>query len=156
MNDIAAMYYGLALARAKERDLTGAINYARCSLDIDPENERAKKLLEICFLETGCPMRPQTSQGGAEGPLEALKRLGGICKHTGGKNAVARVLWRFKAMPLINGVPDGNVRVLNIKACVCAVLGRRKKAARFFAMALERDKGNKLAAEGLRQVCKRL
>jgi uncharacterized Fe-S cluster-containing protein len=156
MNSFDIFYYRLALARAKARDLTGAINYARCSLYVNPENERAKKLLEICFLETGCPTYFKASQDGVEGPLEALKSLKGILGHTEGENAVTGLITRIKAMSLINDIPDDNVRVLNIKACACAVLGKRKKAARFFAMALERDRGNRLAAEGLRQVCKRL
>ncbi len=156
MKEIDGVYYRLGLAKAKNGDLSEAICYARISLGFNPENERAKKLLEICLRETGDTNCFKTRQDVEKGPSDALKSLKSIMERFEGQNALARVLTRLRAMSVINVIAEDSVRDLNIKACACALIGDYKKAARFFAKALWRDKGNRLAFKGLRQVCERL
>ena len=62
---------------------------------------------------------------------------------------------RHRAMSSLKTLPHQSVRVLNIQGCLCAIAGKYAKAARFFALALEKDTGNKLAAAGLIAVCGR-
>lgn len=93
MSGLDKLYYRLALRRADERDLTGAINYASFSLKINPENEGAKKLLEICLRETGRPCSSKTAQKSAEGHSDEHKKLGRIIRPLGEKTQ-GRALFR--------------------------------------------------------------
>ena len=156
MRGTDSLYYRLGLAKAKEGNLTEAIYYARISLEFNPENEGAKKLLEICLKELIGTSSSKMPQDDINRPLDALELLRCIKHHIEGKNAVARVLTRLRARSYISDISEDSLRALNIKACAFALIGDYKKAAKFFAKALERDQGNTLAARGLRQVCERL
>jgi len=126
------LYYRMGLARAKNRDLSGAAVYARTALSLNPENERAKKLLEICLSEIGRPL--------------------GLSNH---KITINGFIARRRAMSFLGSLPHQSVNILNIQGLICAIAGKYRKSAVFFAAALEKDKGNKLAADGLSAVLKR-
>ena len=131
-NSLAARYCSLALHNAKQRDLSGAVVYARRSLILDPDNEKARRLLGLCLFESGEKILP--------GTLARVRELR------------ARKKWR-KAESLLRACKHQSVRVLLIRGCLMASAGKYKAAARLFAAALSKDKGNRAAMVYLRVCC---
>ncbi|MDR1047324.1 MAG: hypothetical protein LBL64_06075 [Treponema sp.] len=146
MNDYEAganlgiRYYRLALSAAVRRDLTAAVLYARYALLFAPENPGAVTLLRLCCNELGeaeeaGPAYIFQSPNLAEG-LEKVSRL------------AAEKKWRDAARAA-GALPRQSVRILNISGCLWALAKDYAKAADFFAQALNRDRGSRLAAKGL-------
>lgn len=128
-------YYRLALARARDNDLSGAVRLAKLALLLNEKHEKARKLHEICMYELGGTGNISEAQ---------FRDLSGSMGF----------LARRKALSLLKSEPQ-NVRVLNIQGLLYALSGRYKKAAAFFAAALEKDSGNELAARCLIEAAKR-
>ena len=119
-------FYRLALASAKKRDLSRAVILARRALSFVPEDERTRRLLDICLFEL------RDTSGMDMGRMREL---------AAGKK------WR-KAEAVARAVKHQSVRIYNIRGCLCAASGRYGKAAGLFAKALEKDRGNLTA-----QIC---
>jgi len=142
--ELAMRYYQLALSCAKKRNLSKAVIYARHSLRLNAESEKAHKLLGLCLYELGeldsammalkgfqelsrevCAERERT--------IEALGRV---------REFVARKKWR-KADVCLQGVGHESVRLLNMRGCVKAAAGRYGQATRLFSLAMNKDRGNR-------------
>jgi tetratricopeptide (TPR) repeat protein len=119
-------YYRLALSAAVRRDLSGAAIYARYACLLDPENEDAAKLLELCLYELG-----EVADDG----FDQVRALASQKK------------WR-KAEQAARAIPRQSVRVLNIRGCLLAAAKRYAQAADCFAAVLNKDRFNRLAADG--------
>lgn len=137
-----ARYYRLALVLAKRRDLSAAAEYARHALRINGQNELARTLLGLCLYELGEPGAAQDAAEYADAQ-DDLKRA----------DLIRRNSWR-KAARIMRSIPHQSVRVLNAQGCLFAAAGRYAKAERFFAKALEKDRGNSLASECLTETVK--
>jgi tetratricopeptide (TPR) repeat protein len=123
-------YYRLGLAAARRRDLRAALACAEFARLLDPEHGDAARLGEICRIELG-------EAGETRGPeLERIVLLAGKKK------------WKAAALAA-RGLSRQSVRLLNIEGCLWALAKRYGAAADCFAQALERDRGNALAAEAL-------
>jgi tetratricopeptide (TPR) repeat protein len=129
-------YYRLGLAAARRRDVRAALAYAEFARLLDPEHEGAARLREICRIELG--------ELGSAGEPE----LEGIALLTGKKK------WKAAALAA-RGLPGQSVRLLNIEGCLWALAKRYASAADCFAQALERDRGNSLAAKALAHLGRR-
>ncbi|MCL2107602.1 MAG: hypothetical protein FWH26_11175 [Oscillospiraceae bacterium] len=149
-------YYRLALSMAARRDLSGAASHARTALAINGENGQAKRLLEICLYELGEPAPVSNMPCDAHrGDLNGQTGLGDIIHRLNDLRARTGKIKRRKAMRLLKGLHRQSVRSLNMQGCLCAIDGKYRKAARFFALALEKDRGSGLAAAGLAEASKR-
>ena len=128
--ELAGIIYRLALIKASQRDLSGAVMLARHARVLNKSHENAAKLLEICLCELD-GHSPETAEDNQKilVPVKLKK-------------------WR-KAARFAGEAPHQSVRILNIRGCIYACAKRYGKAAREFSQALEKDKGNKLAAAGL-------
>ena len=143
---LAIGYYRLALFCAKQNDLSGAVKHARRSLRLNAGDVSARKLLGLClyelgeldgaidFLEGSSELSDEV-RAERERTDEALKRA---------QELAARKKWR-KADAVLRGNVRQSVRILNIRGCMKAVSGRRRAAAQLFALALEKDVGNRAA-----------
>jgi hypothetical protein len=128
---LAGRCYRLGLAAAKRRDLSAALAYAELSRALDPEKEDPARLAEICRTELGeAGETPETEQ-----ELSRIRLLAGQKK--------------WKAAAAAARISPQTVRLLNIRGCLWALAARRGAAADCFAGALEKDRGNTLAAEAL-------
>jgi hypothetical protein len=135
--EMGGRYYRLGLGAAKRRDLSAALRYASFALTLDPEHGGAARLAEICRSELG------------EGPAEnRAPGLEGLALLVGQKK------WKAAARAL-RGVPGQSVRLLNIQGCLWALAKRYALAEYCFAGALEKDRGNRLAAEALAELGRR-
>jgi tetratricopeptide (TPR) repeat protein len=146
----ASRYYRLALSAATRRDLSNAALYARYACLLDEGHENAVRLLGLCLYELG-------ALNSAEDVLSAYPALVSAVHEARERTqeAVERIqplIWRHKwrqAALAAGAIPHQSVSVLNIQACLFAVAKRYKTAARFFAKALEKDRGSRLASAGL-------
>lgn len=137
--ELAARYYRLALSAAARRDLSSAVAYARYTCLLNTGHENAAKLLGLCLHEMG---EPNEEYDAAADEFEQIRPL------------IQRKKWRA-ARRLARSIPHQSVRVLNIQGCLCACSKRYGTAARFFAKALEKDSGNRLALSALTEVTTR-
>jgi tetratricopeptide (TPR) repeat protein len=128
-------YYRLALFRAVQRDLSGAVVYARYACLLDPSRGDAARLLELCLYELG-------EQFPAEEGLERVRVLAEQKK------------W-LAAAKAAGAIPHQSAAVLNIRGCLLAAAGRYNKAADCFARALLKDRGSRLAAAGFAETAPR-
>ena len=134
--NMGGRYYRLGLAAARRRDLRAALAYAEFARLLDPEHEDAARLAEICRVELG-------EAGEVREPeLEGIRLLAGKKK------------WKAAALAA-KGLSRQSVRLLNIEGCLWALAKRRGSAADCFAQALERDRGDALAAKALAQLGRR-
>jgi tetratricopeptide (TPR) repeat protein len=127
---MAARYYRLGLAAARRRDLRAALAYAEFARLLDPEHGAAARLGEICRIELG---------EAGENREPDMERIGLLA---------AQKKWKAAARAA-KGLSRQSVRLLNIQGCLWALAKRHGSAAECFAQALERDRGNTLAAEAL-------
>jgi len=173
-NSLAARYCSLALHNAKQRDLSSAVVYARRSLILDPDNEKARRLLGLCLFETGeldgvaAAFRDSTGPDDGRYTEQSTLQVAGHSseqektiaqEHKALPGTLARVCelrarkkWR-KAEALLRACKHQSVRVLLIRGCLMASAGKYKAAARLFAAALSKDKGNRAAMVYLRVCC---
>ena len=140
-NSLAARYCSLALHNAKQRDLSSAVVYARRSLILNSDNEKARRLLGLCLFESG-----ELENFIAQEHKALPGTLARVCELR------ARKKWR-KAEALLRACKHQSVRVLLIRGCLMASAGKYKAAARLFAAALSKDKGNRAAMVYLRVCC---
>jgi tetratricopeptide (TPR) repeat protein len=132
--DIGRRYYRLGLAAAKRRDLSAALRYAGIARALDPEQDGAARLEEICRYELG------ESGGELQTPeFERLRLLAGQKK------------WKAAA-EAAEAFPHQSVRLLNMRGCFWALAKRYAPAMDCFAKALVKDRGNPLAAEALAEL----
>ena len=129
---LSRRYYRLGLAAAKQRDLSAALRYAQCAAILDPENNDAAHLVEICRQELG------GSLGEEQLPGEAAA-------------FIKQKSWS-KAARLLRKVPDQSVRLLTMQGCLWALAKRRALSADCFERALVKDCGNPLALEALTEL----
>ena len=150
-------YFRLALDKARQRDLSGAIAHAQCALRINAENDQARKLLGLCLYElgelddaakalAGCDGLAETSYAERERMAEALRQARELCQQR---------KWR-KAAALLQDLPHQSVRILIMRGCIKANAGNYPAAAKLFARALEKDRGNRLAGEYLTEAARRM
>ena len=132
--ETARRYYLLGLAAAARRDLSAALRYANFACILNPGYEDAAYLGESCRHELG---------GEDEEP--ALERL---------SLPAGQKKWKAAALAA-RGVSRQTVRLLNIQGCLWALAKRYDLAADCFARALEKDRGNTLAAEALASLGRR-
>jgi len=135
MTELAEQYYRLALSKATQRDLSGAMELARYACLFDSSHENAARLLELCQHESGYPDSEY---------IDDIKQI---------LIRIERREWR-RAARLAKSIPRQSVRILNIRGCIYACAKKYAVAAGFFAEALEKDRGNRLAAAGLVEVTK--
>jgi len=159
MTELAECFYRLALSKAVERDLSDAIRLAGFACLLDESHENAARLLLLCLNESGdvyydfadenktelFPIKQTLLDSGAKSAQELIDKI-----HA----QVQQKKWR-KAVRLANDIPHRSVRVLNIQGCLYARAGKYRVAARCFAEALEKDRGNHLAAAGLAETARR-
>jgi tetratricopeptide (TPR) repeat protein len=127
-------YYRLGLGAAKRRDLGAALAWAEFARVLDPAHEDAARLAEICRIELG--------EAGSAAPPDSespLNRIGLLAK---------RKKWKAAALAAKNAAFQ-SVRLLNIQGCLWALAKRYGPATDCFAKALDKDRGNILAAEAL-------
>ena len=142
--------------------MSGAVVYARRSLILDPDNEKARRLLELCLYEKGELDSAAAAFGDSTGPdaghsSEQEKTIAQEHKALPGTLARVRELharkkWR-KAEALLRACKHQSVRVLLIRGCLKVSAGKHKAAARLFAVALSKDKGNRAAMAYLTICC---
>ncbi|MDR0377580.1 MAG: hypothetical protein LBH70_07285 [Spirochaetaceae bacterium] len=139
-------YYRLALSAAARRDLSGAAICARYAVMLDPEHRDAAHLLQLCLRELGEPGGmaglPEDSEKGIEFEQDSLEQV---------RLLAAKKKWR-KAAQAARSVPQQSARILNAQGCLWALAGNPAKAADCFAQALGKDRGSRLAAEGLAEL----
>ncbi|MFP3040309.1 hypothetical protein LQZ19_00670 [Treponema primitia] len=136
---LSRRYFRLGLAAAKQRYLDAALRYAQCASILDPENNNAAHLAEICRHELdGSPGEDQIP----EQVVVLIKKKS----------------WSRAAQLLGNLHPSGSVecqqsvRCLAIQGCLWALAKHRAKAADCFRSVLLRDRGNTLAVEALSDI----
>ena len=136
---LGARYYRLALGAAVVRDLRHAVLYARYAVLLDQENLYAVKLLRLCCDELGEDGGTDGFPGYTDHSLEKVRAL------------AAEKKWREAAMSA-HALPHQSVRVLNIQGCLWALDKDYAKGADCFALALNKDRFSRLAAEGLAEL----
>jgi tetratricopeptide (TPR) repeat protein len=146
----ASQYYRLALSAATRRDLSRAALYARYACLLDEGHGNAARLLGLCLYELGA-LNPAADVLSADPALasaarEAHRRTQADVE--GIQPLIRRHKWRQAALAA-GAIPHQSARVLNIQACLFAAAKRYKTAARFFAKALEKDRGSRFALAGL-------
>jgi hypothetical protein len=130
---IGRRYYRLGLAAAKQRDLSAALMYAEFACVLDRAQEGAQRLAEICRYEMGA------------GDARDLEAAGLLAKQK---------QWKAAALAARRLSPQ-SVRLLTIQGCLWALARHDGRAAECFAGALEKDRGNRLAAKALAEICRR-
>jgi tetratricopeptide (TPR) repeat protein len=125
-------YYRLGLGAAKRRDLSAALAYAEFARFLSPAHEGAARLTELCRLELEEP----------ESSLNQIALLAGQKK------------WKAAALAA-KDVSCQSVRLLTIQGCLWALAKRYGPAMDCFAKALEKDRGNILAAKALAELGRR-
>ena len=171
--ELAERYYRLALSKATKRDLSGAVMLAGYACEFDENNKNAARLLELCLYELG-----RLDVEGDDNELPPVKnirtpfRIAFFGKRNSGSapmgkgslsdreiiekiSFLAQGKQWHKAVHMARSIKHRNVRVLNIQGCLYACMRQYKLAACSFAQALEKDRGNKLAAHGLAEVTRR-
>jgi hypothetical protein len=133
--ELGRRYFRLALGAAKRRDLSAALGYTAFARILDPGQDDAARLEEICRSELG-------EDGEQNEGLERIAHLAGQRK------------WK-KAANAARDLPGQNARLLTIQGCLWALAKRYAQAADCFAGALARDRGNRLAAEALAELGRR-
>jgi tetratricopeptide (TPR) repeat protein len=133
---IAGRCYRLGLVAAKRRDLSGALAYAGLACAMDPYNDGAARLAEICRYELG------EAEDAEEQALERLLSL------------VRQKKWKAAAEEA-KRLPCQNAWLLNIQGCLWALAKRYVSALDCFAGALAKDRGNLLAANALVELSRR-
>ena len=157
MNEsVDARYYRLALYKAKRRDLSGAVQYARRALRIDAGNKKARLLLGVCLYELG---DLENAVIFLEESTDILIDARYEQELVGKKLDQARELaesgkWR-KAEASLRDIEHQSVRILTIRGCMKAAAGKYLPAADIFARALEKDKENRAAAAYLAEAAGR-
>ena len=154
--ELAVQYYRLALSAAARRDLSSAALYARSACLLGGGQENAARLLGLCLYERG-------ELAEAQNVLSSFPELAATIREECGamENGFERIgslvrqkKWRG-AMRGARLIPHQSVRILNIQGCLCALAGDNGKAARFFAKALQKDCGDRLALAGLMEAVNR-
>ena len=131
--NLAVRYYRLALSAASQRNLTEAVRLARYACMFDESHENAARLVKLCMYELGnLNLNPMFDAGQIKVYVKQKK-------------------WR-KAARLVKSFPHQNVYALNILGCIYACAKRYGMATRFFSQALDKDRGNRLAAAGLKSI----
>ncbi|MCL1919142.1 MAG: hypothetical protein FWG14_12740 [Peptococcaceae bacterium] len=157
--ELAKRYYRLALARAACRDLSAAVTYACYACLLGEEHDNAAKLLFLCLYELGDLHTLQNSFPEWEKSLACDMDVAGIKQEWNRTQdsleeigaLVQNKKWR-RAIRKARALSSPNVRVLNIQGCLYAVMKRYRMAARFFAKALTKDRGNQFASAALMEV----
>ena len=179
---LAPRYYSLALYYAKRRNLSSAVIYSRRSLMLDPDIEKARRLLGLCLFELGAfdgaaaaymgsagqqteqaaeqieQTAEQTEQAAEQTEQAALlrtvaeERMQLLGVLARVGELAARKKWR-KAEALLRACKRQSVRVLLIRGCLKASAKHYKAAAKLFAAALNMDSGNRAAMAYLRDCC---
>ena len=134
IRDLSEIYYRMALAAASKRNLSVAVIYARHACLLDAAHENAKKLLDLCLFELG--ELPQAPNNEYSVVFEQIR------------DNANRKKWKAAAR-LARSIPRQSVKDLNILGCIYGCAKLYATAARYFAKALEKDRGNRLAIEGL-------
>jgi tetratricopeptide (TPR) repeat protein len=134
---LAHRCYRLGLSAAQQRDLSAALRYAQYASVMDPENDDASLLAEICRRELG--YRPSALPPG----VEQIPAQAAVLMKQKKWSAAARVLEK---------VPEQSVRCVCIQGCLWALAKRRTLSLDCFARALEKDRGNPLALEAIREL----
>lgn len=137
--DLGRRYYRLGLGAAKRRNLSAALAYAKFARLLNPEQEGAGRLAEICRIELGEAGEPREPE--VESRLDRIILLAGKKK------------WKAAALAAKGASPS--VRLLAIEGCLWALAKRYGSAADCFARALAKDRGNALAAEALSSLGRR-
>ncbi|MDR3320741.1 MAG: hypothetical protein LBS77_07580 [Desulfovibrio sp.] len=133
-----ARCYRMALGAAKQRDLSGAVRYARYAIAVNPAHEAAPKLLTLCLGELG----ESICGNNTSDELATVRAL------------AAQKKWR-DAEKAARALPHQSVRVLNLRGCLLAAGKRYAPAAACFAKALTLDRGSALAATGFAETATR-
>jgi tetratricopeptide (TPR) repeat protein len=156
MNEwLSARYYRLALSAASRRDISGAARYAYRACLIGGAGGGAFRLLGLCLYELGEPEALRYFSSDSPEQAAARKEFNRMMVEWERiRVLVDRKKWR-KAIRRAEQIPCRNVRVLNLHGCLLACAGRYGEAARFFAEALEKDRGNRLASAGLTEALNR-
>ena len=138
-----ARYYKLALYRARQRDLSGAVVFARRALIINPENEEANKLLGLCLFELGELSGAATALRGYAGLAQMVLAQRKLVSRTLPlvRELAGRKKWR-RAEALLRNMGHQSVRILAIRGCLKAAANKHKAAVSLFTSALEKDRGN--------------
>jgi hypothetical protein len=123
-------YYLLALAAAKQRNLTIALRYVSFANILAPGFDDAARLMEICRYELGETQEPEPEE---------------ISIFVGQKK------WKAAALAAQRISPQ-SVRLLNIEGCLWTLAKRYTRAADCFARALVKDRGNRLAADAFAEL----
>ncbi|GMO29011.1 MAG: hypothetical protein Ta2B_09950 [Termitinemataceae bacterium] len=131
---LAHRYYRLGLTAAGQRHLNLALNYAECAAVIDPENDDAAHLAEICRYELG--ISADTEQV----PQDVL-------------NLIKKKRWH-KAASLLRKFPCQNVRFLAMQGCLWALAKRVPNAVNCFNRVQEKDRVNSLAITAVAELKK--
>ena len=157
INQRSECYYRLALCNAAQHNLSKAVVLARRALQLDADNEKARRLLGLCLYELG-------EFGQAADALENIQELyeSAHAEHARTAELLSQVRqlakrkkWR-KAEASLRKFEPQNVRTLLIRGCVSAAAKDFKPAAVFFARALEKDKGSAIAGVYLGEVYEKL
>ncbi|GHV28714.1 hypothetical protein AGMMS4952_13100 [Spirochaetia bacterium] len=133
-------YYRLGLAAAKQRHLSTALRYAQCAAILDPENNDAAHLAEICRYELGGPVQQSFPRSIGEEQIPEQAVL-----------LIKQRSWA-KAARLLRKVPDQSVRCFAIQGCLWALAKRRALSADYFVRVLAKDPGNPLALYALTEL----
>ena len=136
---LGARYYRLALGAAVERDLSRAALYACYATLLDHEHANAEKLLRLCYRELGQGCGTEIFPEDRDDGLERTRLL------------AAEKKWR-EAAKAAHAISHQSVRVLNIQGCLWALANDYDKGARCFALALGKDRSNRLATEGFVEI----
>lgn len=144
--NLAFRYFQLALNCAKARDLSQSVKYARRSLLMKADDDRAIRLLGLCLYELGEVNSALKVMHGYPGFSDELRAECESTRETlsRAREFAGRKKWR-KADALLRANVRQSVRVLNTRGCLKAAAGKYRQAARLFTLALEKDRGNHVA-----------
>jgi len=157
INSIDAMYYRRALASAASRNLTEAAALAGKAAQINPENANARRLLGICLYEMGRYNGAATALQGFPGLRYAamVERMRSREIFTLARKLVKTKKWR-RLDVLLRGARHQSTRILVFRGCLAAAVKQYKDAAALFALALEKDRGNRAAGAYLTEAARRI
>ncbi len=151
MSPYSNAFYRMALIAAKSGDLTAAIGYASYALDLDKQNDSARKLLGLCLYESGEVSEAEAVLACTEWKTAAYGALTEMNEaFTRASDFVRRKKWRKALRVLKDARP--NARLWNIRGCIYACAGRLARAKVCFANALSLDTGNRRAAEYMKEL----
>jgi hypothetical protein len=153
---VDTLFYRSALAKAKCRDLSGAVRAAGLALLAHRDHDSARKLRGLCLYELG-------DYAGAAGMLSGFPELYGEAVSTGelvaeAMNGVKELCGSGRwsdAESVAGRIPHQSVRTLQIRGVLCALAKRNRKAAEHFAGALEMDWGNSKTMSYMAEVSRR-